>query len=75
MNTTETLKELLGIGNSRLSGRVVSVGSNVQLSTSNGVVVVPLPNISLTIGDAVIVEGGQILYNVGNKEAITVYEV
>ncbi|ANO57637.1 hypothetical protein [Vibrio phage vB_VhaS-a] len=75
MNTTETLKELLGIGVNRVSGRVVSIGSNVQLATSNGVVVVPVPNIGLTIDDVVIVEGGQILYNVGNKGNITTYEV
>ncbi|UOX38410.1 hypothetical protein VpasPP24_70 [Vibrio phage Vpas_PP24] len=75
MNTTETLKQLLGVGSSRVSGKVIEIGSVIRVATSNGTLTAPKPSLTLNINDIVIIEGGQVLYNVGNKTGITTYEL
>ncbi|AET42241.1 hypothetical protein VPEG_00091 [Vibrio phage SIO-2] len=75
MNTTDTLKQLLGIGSDRVSGRVIELGSVIRVATSSGTLTTPKPSLTLNLDDIVIIEGGQILYNVGNKTGITTYEL
>lgn len=76
MNTLDTLKELLGVGTSLVSGRVTRLGTSVTVSTSQGVIVAPMPNVgTLAIGDTVIIESNQITHNLGRSSGIPVYDI
>ncbi len=76
MNALDTLKQILGVGASRVSGRVTRLGTSVTISTSQGVIVAPMPNVgSLSIGDTVIIESNQITHNLGRSGGIPVYDI
>ncbi|QNJ59189.1 hypothetical protein [Vibrio phage vB_ValS_PJ32] len=74
MNALDTLKGLLDVGSKRLSGEVKRVGSSVTVSTSSGMIVTPRPQVNLSSGDLVILEGNQIIYNLGSKKEIPTYD-
>lgn len=74
MNTLDTLKDLLGVGISKTSGTVTRIGSNVTVATSEGVMIVSTTRTDLSVGDAVIIEGNQITYNLGRGSEIVTYD-
>ena len=75
MNTTETLKSLLGIKAERLTGEVIRATPELLLRTPSGTKVYPTPNFKISVGDLLIIESGSVVYNLGNKGGLNEFEV
>ncbi|QWS69927.1 hypothetical protein [Vibrio phage vB_VpS_PG28] len=75
MTVLTELRRLLGTNSTRVSGKVQRVGTVVQVRTPNGMESLPLPNFKVRANDVVIVEGHQIVYNVGQGDTIDLIQV
>ncbi|QHJ74663.1 hypothetical protein VH22019_00099 [Vibrio phage VH2_2019] len=75
MTVLTELRRLLGTNSTRVSGKVQRVGTVVQVRTPNGMESLPLPNFTVRANDVVIVEGHQIVYNVGQGDTIDLIQV
>ncbi|CAH0448153.1 hypothetical protein S1R3X_000054 [Vibrio phage vB_ValS_VA-RY-4] len=75
MNTTETLKSLLGIRTVRITGEVIRTTPDLLLRTPSGSTVYPMPNFKISVGDILVIESGSVVYNLGSKGVINEFEV
>ena len=75
MNALNQLKTLLGVGASKTSGIVQRTGSSITVASSAGVLVVPSPNVVVSVGDLVIIESNQITHVLGQESEIRTYDV
>ncbi|QCG76675.1 hypothetical protein R21Y_72 [Vibrio phage vB_VhaS_R21Y] len=74
MNTLDTLRDLLGVGERRTAGTVQRIGATIQVATSAGVMIVPAPSNVPAVGDLVIIESNQITHNLGRETEIPIYD-